>query len=70
MRTALNVLRLAYGVESVYIPRMLSLSEALKTGRIAEFIAQEEQRGVGPASRRKLDAAIKRLATKPLKVED
>ena len=27
---------------------MLGLSEAIKTGRLQEFIAQEEARGVGP----------------------
>jgi hypothetical protein len=46
---------------------MLTLSEALKTGQLRKFVAQEEARGVGPASRRKLYAAIKRLATTPLK---
>lgn len=46
---------------------MLTLSEALKSGQLREFIAQEEARGVGPVSRRKLDAAIKRLAATPLK---
>jgi hypothetical protein len=44
---------------------MISLSKALKTGRIAEFIRQEEQRGIGPAERAELEAAIKRLATQP-----
>jgi hypothetical protein len=46
---------------------MLSLSAAIKTGRLREFIAQEEKRGVGPADRKNLDEAIKRLATTPLK---
>jgi hypothetical protein len=46
---------------------MLTLSEALKSGRLAEFVSQEEARGSGPAARKKLDAAIKRLATTPLK---
>ena len=49
---------------------MLTLSEALKTGQLREFIKQEEKRGIGPADRRKLDAAIKRLATTPLKSKD
>jgi hypothetical protein len=49
---------------------MLTLSEALKTGRLPEFIAQEEARGIGPVDRRELDDAIKRLATTPLKSED
>lgn len=43
---------------------MLTLSEALKTDRLREFIAQEEQRGVAPADRKKLDVALKRLVTK------
>lgn len=30
---------------------MLSLAEALKTGRLQEFIAQEEARGIGPIER-------------------
>jgi hypothetical protein len=44
---------------------MLSLSEAIQSGRLAEFITQEEKRGIGPADRKKLDAAIRRLATQP-----
>jgi hypothetical protein len=44
---------------------MITLSDALKSGRLSEFIEQEEARGVGPASKRKLDAAIKKLATQP-----
>jgi hypothetical protein len=46
---------------------MLTLTKALETGQLREFIAQEEARGIGPASRKKLDATIKRLATTPLK---
>jgi hypothetical protein len=30
---------------------MLTLSEAVKTGRLQEFIVQEEARGVGPIDR-------------------
>jgi hypothetical protein len=44
---------------------MITLSEALKSGKIAEFVKQEEARGIGPASRRKLDKAIKALAIQP-----
>lgn len=44
---------------------MLTLSEALKTGRLAEFTTQEEARGVGPVDRKKLDASIKAVITKP-----
>lgn len=49
---------------------MLTLSEAIKTDRLTDFIAQEEARGVGPIEREELDAAIKRLATIPPKSED
>jgi hypothetical protein len=45
---------------------MITLSDALKSGRLSEFMEQEEARGVGPASKRRLDAAIKELATRPL----
>jgi hypothetical protein len=45
---------------------MLTLSEALRTGRLAEFAAQEESRGIGAADRKKLDALIKKMATTPL----
>jgi hypothetical protein len=46
---------------------MLTLTKALKSGQLREFVAQEEARGVGPADRADLDEAIKRLATTPLK---
>jgi hypothetical protein len=42
---------------------MLSLAEALKTGRLQEFIAQEEARGVGPIDRAEFDALLKKAAT-------
>jgi hypothetical protein len=41
---------------------MLTLSEALRTNRIRDFVRQEEERGIGPADRKKLDATIKKLA--------
>lgn len=50
--------------------QQLTLSEAIKTGRLEEFAAQEEKRGIGPADRRKLNAAIKKMATTPVKSED
>lgn len=46
---------------------MLSLAHAIKSGRLTEFVAQEEERGMGPADRKKLDAALRRLATTPQK---
>jgi hypothetical protein len=49
---------------------MLTLSEAIRTDRLREFVAQEEQRGIGPADRKELDEAIKRLALTPLKSAD
>lgn len=48
---------------------MITLSEALKTGKLAEFIAQEEARGIGPADSPDLDEAIKILATTPTQSE-
>lgn len=39
---------------------MLSLAKAIKAGRLREFIAQEEARGVGPANRKAFDAAIEK----------
>lgn len=44
---------------------MMTLSDALKSGQLAEFISQEEKRGIGPANQSDLDAAIKALATQP-----
>lgn len=45
---------------------MLTLAEAIKTGRLQEFIAQEEKRGIGPADCRDLERAIKRPPGFPL----
>lgn len=44
---------------------MLTLSEALKTGRVAEFAAQAEAEGVGPADRAQFDAMVGHI-TAPL----
>jgi hypothetical protein len=44
---------------------MLSLAEAKKTGRLQEFIAQEETRGIGPIERADFDAAIAALVKAP-----
>ena len=49
---------------------MLTLSEAIKAGKISEFVKQEEKRGIGPVEREELDATIRRLATTPLKSKD
>ena len=40
---------------------MLSLREALKFGRLEEFIAQEEARGVGRGALRRMDRALARM---------
>lgn len=39
----------------------LSLTDATKAGRLQDFIAQEEARGVGPAPKAELDAALSQL---------
>jgi len=44
---------------------MLSLSEAIKSDRLADFIAQEEARHVGPISRAEFDAAAAALIKAP-----
>jgi hypothetical protein len=44
---------------------MLTLTDALKTKRLQEFIAQEEARGVGPADRADLDRALAKAIKAP-----
>lgn len=44
---------------------MLSLSQARKEGRLQEFIAQEEARGVGPLDGTNLDAALEMFTKQP-----
>jgi hypothetical protein len=44
---------------------MLSLAEAQKTGRLQEFIAQEEARGIGPIDRADFDAALAKIVRAP-----
>lgn len=44
---------------------MISLQDALKTGRLPDFIAQEEARGIGPIDRAELDAGIAALVKGP-----
>ncbi len=36
----------------------LSLGEAVKAGRLSDFVKQEEDRGVGPACPRQLERAL------------
>lgn len=45
--------------------KMLSLAEAIKTGRLQEFIAQEEVRDISPVDRAELDAAINTVIKSP-----
>ena len=44
---------------------MLTLSEALESGQLQEFIAQAEAHGIGPADRSQFDALVGRV-TAPL----
>ena len=42
---------------------MLSLAKAIKDGKLTEFIAKEESRGVGPIDRAAFDALLNKTAT-------
>ncbi len=44
---------------------MLTLSEAVRNGRLDEFIAQEQARGVGPVDRDAFDALAAALVKAP-----
>jgi hypothetical protein len=48
---------------------MITLAEAIKTGRMAEFAAQEEARGVGPIERGAFGSLLGK-AVKPPQSED
>jgi hypothetical protein len=50
--------------------KLLSLSDALKTGRLSDFVTQEERRGVQPVSGTELLMAINTLATTLPPAED
>jgi len=43
----------------------LSLLEAMKAGRLGDFIAQEEARGIGSIDRSELDRALAKLVKAP-----
>jgi len=43
----------------------MTLSDALRQNRLAEFIAQEEARGVGPIDRAEFDGAVARIIKAP-----
>ena len=44
---------------------MLTLSEAIKTGRLQDFIAQEEARGVGSIDRAEFDRLLGKAVKAP-----
>jgi hypothetical protein len=43
----------------------LTLSEAAKTGRLQQFIAEQEARGVGPINRADFDSLLGKAAKSP-----
>ena len=47
------------------LPEYLSLSAAVRSGRLDAFIAQEEARGVGPINRADFDATLAKLVKAP-----
>jgi len=49
---------------------MLTLHEAVKSGRLREFIRQEESRGIGPIALAKMDAGIAALIRERQSRED
>ena len=47
-------------------PQRLSLTDAIASGKLTQFIHQEEARGVKPVDKKRLNAALAK-AIKPLK---
>ncbi len=45
---------------------MLTLREAIKSGRLSDFIKQEENRGIGPADKAAFDHLAERVIKTPL----
>ena len=43
----------------------LSLTDAMKSDRLQDFISQEEKRGIGPANKKDVEKAIEHLAKSP-----
>ena len=43
----------------------LTLSEAVATGRLRDFVAQETRRGVGSADTNVFDQTVRRVVTEP-----
>lgn len=48
-------------------PELLTLSEAVRTNRLADFVAQEEARGVGSIDHAELDRYIAALISPAIK---
>jgi hypothetical protein len=44
---------------------MLTLAEAVKSGRLAEFAAQEEARGIGPIDQADFGATLAKMVKAP-----
>lgn len=44
---------------------LLTLKNAIETGRLPEFVAQEEARGIGPADPRAINALVVKAAKAP-----
>jgi hypothetical protein len=48
-----------------YYRNMLSLAEAIRTGRLSDFVAQEEARGVGSIDRAEFDRLLVKAVKAP-----
>lgn len=44
---------------------MITLKDAVKSGRLSDFIKQEEKRGIGPASESDLNTALATVIKSP-----
>lgn len=60
-----EVLMIGDSMESRKVHERLSLAEAQRLGRLDEFIAQEEARGIGPIERADFDAALAKVVKEP-----
>ena len=49
----------------ISLPQRLSLASARKSGRLTDFISQEETRGIGPINKDDYDAAAAALIKAP-----
>jgi hypothetical protein len=52
-------------IESGNIISMLTLSDAIKSGRLQAFIAEQESAGIGPIDRAEFDGAVGRIIKAP-----